>query len=352
MAPDPNIVKTGSGVRGNGGEKSLVSKLLNKWAVLAFIVVFGGIGSYFVFFSSADSMTTLYYLTKDGGPYFTTSSAQVANVERSGWQLADQVNYIVPAKSVGVYNLQDNTTKVHYYVTEDDMTALSSDFMSKVHNWGIAFRVSELGSAPVSGSCRIAWHDFNLDKPCSTNPAPKASTTAPAPKPAPAPNPAPAPTAKAEQIVAYNGQNDGCGGNATHYASSANKTHVGQSSYGSSSVCVCNSGRIIAYGAAYQWSTPNPGCNVATSAAPTTNPTQTKAFCEANGGTWSSNGCSHMRVGSPSIDRIVAESGTANKQNSNSQSFTSANTQYVGYAQSGSINFKPVLSSKTKALFR
>lgn len=66
---------------------------------------------------------------------------------------------------------------------------------------------------------------------------------------------APTPT---NGIVAYAGNNDGCGGNATHYNGS---THVGQTNYGTGSTCKCSANKaLVAYGPAYQTTTLNPKC--------------------------------------------------------------------------------------------
>ncbi len=81
------------------------------------------------------------------------------------------------------------------------------------------------------------------------------------------------------QVVAYTAHNDGCGSNASHKndladtprsstADTQKTTHVGQTNFGTNSICKCNTGKIIAYGTGapsiYMDTTANPRCTVVT----------------------------------------------------------------------------------------
>jgi hypothetical protein len=202
-------VKVGAGSRKQVTKKSpsFLGKL-NKWTVIAFvIVVFGGLGSYFLYASHADSLSTLYRFRKGTSHMYTASASEEASLKNGGWTLEGQYNFVNEAGSVPVpvYRL---------YRGGDHLFTTSSTESStlKAAGWGyegVAFQSASSVTVPygycrqnwtrlyksgaghfftasageVNTSVAAGWHvesskAFSLDYFCSTNPAPVPPTLA------------------------------------------------------------------------------------------------------------------------------------------------------------------------------
>lgn len=196
---------------GTTTDQSSQKSSVTKWVLLvAFVLVFGGLGSYFLFASHADSTNmTMYRMSKAPYHFYTTSATEEATAAKNGYSLEASYPFVNEPGSdpVPVYRLSDSVGD-HFYT--ESVSEVTTDEKGGWTDEGVAFYGSSSATVPY-GYCRTPWarlllkgttvhmytasateasnlvkagtwteesaNAFSLDSACSTNPAPATSSS-------------------------------------------------------------------------------------------------------------------------------------------------------------------------------
>jgi|GEM_PF-4001876 len=282
-------------VDGSTARKSKKSFLKSKWALIAaFVVVFGGLGSAFLYGSFADEqgyknvaaysnqycpntsvqcttyqmgITRILSTSKADGSaqYYAWAELEPGKTLTTqkttvSWVEIDRLDFGVPTKSFTAVTDAKNSTgtvaasTAQGLIVQSDLPSMEARLTFAVHYTNgavLTYTTGALKYTQFSNPLPTVLPNPNTAPPSSSSTGFK--TSAPAPTPAPAtktptptpvkPTPAPtsSTTAPTPQVMLSTKDNDGCGKNASHYSGTV---HVGQTNYGTNSVCKCTNSTV------------------------------------------------------------------------------------------------------------